>query len=171
MKQLPKIIAENRPVSHDREADIIVSIDAPMLLVHEALTDANAKLDFVPGIKKIETNDKINRINSSHTCVFDNLEIHFVTKNNTVDNNKIAYSEEAKLKKNFRFITDYRLVEYEGKTELSVYIFKSKLPNGEKKSIFGRIKDYFFLKFVIINNRKGIKHFKEYCEEKHRNSI
>ena len=163
--QLPKIFEENKPIEHIRKPDITIIIDAPILLVHHALTDNNAKYDYVKGLKKIVTEDKINRINSSHTCVFDNLEIHFVTKNNTVEKNGIIYSEEAKLKQGFRFITDYRLNEIEGKTELSIYILKSK--SHENQSIFAKIKNYFLLKFLIFSNKKGIKYFKEYCENKY----
>jgi len=170
LELVPKFIEENQPKNYDRKPDIMIMIDAPILLVHELLTDVNAKYDFAPGIKKIVTDDKINRINSSHTCVFDNLEIHFVTKNNTVNNNKIAYSEEAELPQGFRFITDYRLQEIDGRTELTIFMFEPKLNNEFSKTFFKKIKDYFFLKFIIINNKKGIKLFKEYCEKIHSES-
>ena len=165
LKKIPDFVKENKPRSYDRKPDIFITIDAPILIVHEALTDANAKYDYVPGIKKIATNDKINRINSSHSCVFDNLEIHFVTKNNSVDNDKISYTEEAELTKGFRFITDYRLQENNGQTDLSIYLFKPHLEINNKESIFKKVKEYLFLKFIIHNNKKGIKFFKEYCEK------
>jgi Protein of unknown function (DUF2652) len=168
---VPQFIKDNQTKNYARNPDILVTIEAPILLVHDKLTDANAKYEYVPGIKKIETKDKINKINSSHTCVFDNLEIHFVTKSNTVENNKIAYSEEAELEKGFRFITDYRLQELNGKTELAIYIFKPQLDNSVKESIIKKAKDYFMLKFVIFNNRKGIKYLKNYCEKIHQESI
>lgn len=165
LKQIPEFAKANKPRSYDRKPDIFVTINAPMLLVHDFLTDANAKYDYVPGIKKIVASDKINRVNSSHTCVFDNLEIHFVTKNNTVENNNIAYTEEAELAKGFRFITDFRLQDNNGKTELSIYIFKPRLENRDQVSTFKKVKEYFFLKFIIRSNRKGIKFFKDYCEK------
>jgi len=165
LKKIPDFAKKNKSRSYDRKPDIFVYIKAPILFVHEALTDANAKYDYVPGIKKIVMNDKINRINSSHTCVFDNLEIHFVTKNNIVDNDKISYSEEAELTNNFRFITDYRLQDNNGKTELSIYIFKQRFETNNQESVFKMVKEYFLLKFIIFNNKKGIKHFQEYCEK------
>ncbi len=170
LQKVPEFIKENQSNVYVRKPDIIITIDAPLFVVHGALTDANAKYNYVPGIKKIVANDKINRINSSHTCVFDNLEIHFVTKNNTVDNNRITYSEEAELTKGFRFITDYRLQEIDSKTELSIYFFRPQLANKELETIFKKTKEYFFLKFIIINNRKGIKLFKDYCEKIHKES-
>ncbi|MCK5456191.1 MAG: hypothetical protein KAI45_03625, partial [Melioribacteraceae bacterium] len=170
LQKVPEFIKENQSNAYVRKPDVFITIDAPLFVVHDALTDANAKYNYVPGIKKIVANDKINRINSSHTCVFDNLEIHFVTKNNTVDNNRITYSEEAELTKGFRFITDYRLQEIDSKTELSICFFRPQLANKESETIFKKTKEYFFLKFIIINNRKGIKLFKDYCEKIHKES-
>lgn len=164
IKGKEQVIYKNNP-------DISVTIKAPILLVHNFLTDANAKYDFVPGIKKILTDDKINRINSSHTCVFDNLEIHFVTKNNTVDNKNISYSEEAELPQGLKFITDYRLTENGDITNLDIYIFKDNHIDGQKETIFRKIKDFFLLNFIKINNRKGIKHFIDYCERKYKETI
>ena len=166
--QLPKILEENKPIKHTRNPDIVIKIDAPILMVHHALTATDVKKEYVKGLKKIVTDDKINRINSSHTCVFDNLEIHFVTKNNAVEKNNIFYSEEARLKQGLRFITDYRIVEKDGGTELAIYIFKPKA-NNEVISFVGKIKDYLLLKFIIYSNKKGMKHFKIYCESKYSN--
>jgi len=164
LQLVPEVVKKSKSKIYNRKPDISILINAPILLVHNALTDANAKYGYVRGIKKIKTDDKINRVNSSHTCVFDNLEIHFVTKNNTIENNKIVYSEEAQLKKGFKFITDYRLQEMEGITELSIYMSKSKLNDSQFETVFKKIKDYFFLKFIIMNNKKGITSFKDYCE-------
>ena len=163
--QLPQILEENKPIKHTRNPDILTFIKAPILFVHHALTDVNVKYEFVKGLKKLVSDDKINRINSSHTCVFDNLEIHFVTKNNAVEGKDIFYSEEASLKQGFRFITDYQLIEKDGGTELAIHIFRSKQSNV-KETFIGKIKNYFMLKFIIISNKKGIKHFKDYCEKK-----
>ncbi len=171
LEQVPQFIKENMPKSYTRKPDIFTSIDAPMLLVHDKLTDTNAKYEYAKGVKKIVTNDKINRVNTSHTCVFDNLEIHFVTKNNTVENDKIAYSEEAELKVGFRFITDYRLQENNGKTDLSVFLIKSHQENNTSESLYKKLKNYLFLKFIIYNNKKGIKLFKDYCEKFYKESL
>ena len=171
LQKVPEFVKNGQPNVYARKPDIHITIDAPIMSVHEALSNTDVKYDYVPGIKKIITDDKINRINSTHTCVFDNLEIHFVTKSNSVDAGKIAYSEEAQLAKGFRFITDYRLQENGDKTELSIYFLKSQFNTDVKKSILKRIMDYFFFKFIIINNRKGIRLFKEYCEKIHKESF
>jgi len=171
LAQVKEFVNYNKTVQHKNKPDISITIEAPILLVHDSLTDAEAKYEFVPGIKKIVTDDKINRVNSSHTCVFDNLEIHFVTKSNTVEKRKITYSEEAELPQGLKFITDYRLTENGTMTNLDIYIFKPKLINNEKENILKRIKDYFLLNFIKINNKKGIKHFKDYCERKYKETF
>ena len=55
--------------------------------------------------------------------------------------------------------------EIDGKTELSIYVFKSKLIGDKPESIFRKIKDFFFLKFLVYGNKKGNLAFKEYCEK------
>lgn len=171
LKQLPKFIEENELNTYDRQPDVLMTIDAPVLFVHDKLTDQDAKYEYVKGIKKIETDAKINRVNTSHTCVFDDLEIHFVTKNNSVKNKNIAYSEEASLTSGFKFITDFRLKEVDGKTEVSIYIFKSKKVGDKPESLYRKIKDYFFLRFLIFGNRKGNLAFKEYCERVYKEKV
>lgn len=167
LELVPTFIKNDKPTEFKRTPDILLKIDAPIQLVHNELTNAEKKYDYVSGIKQIVTNDKINRINSSHTCVFDNLEIHFVTKSNIVESGKIAYSEEAEFGKNFKFITDYRLKEKEGKTELSIYLFIPRHGRKEKETLAKRIKNYFLFKFIVINTKKGLKSFKDYCEKLH----
>lgn len=157
-------VEKNKPTKYNRKPDNFVIIDAPILLVHHTLTDAESKYKFVAGIKNIIADKKINRVSSSHTCVFDNLEIHFVTKSNNVSNDKIAYSEEASLKNGFSYITNYRLREVNGKTELSVYIDHSLRTNLTSPSIFQKVKDFVYLKFIIFNNKKVTTLFKNYCE-------
>jgi hypothetical protein len=164
LSKIPEFLKSEKVEYLNRKPDIQILINAPILLVHNALIDAEAKYKFVPGIKKVESDSKINRINSSHTCVFDTLEIRFVTKNNTVNKKNISYSEEAELSRGFRFITDYHLQDIDGKTNLSIYLFQPKIIDGKSKSFLQKVKNYFTLKFIILNNKKGIKYFKAYCE-------
>lgn len=161
-KTVLDFIDTNKPAEYNRKPDILININAPLLLVHHALTDPEAKYNYVIGIKNVIADKKINRVYSSHTCVFDNLEIHFVTKSNNIDNNKIIYTEEASLKNGFSFITDYRIREVNGITELSIYIIKSV--TTDSTSAFIKIRNFIFLKFIIFTNKKGIKSFKNYCE-------
>ena len=163
-KKVLDFIDNNKPTEYSRKPDILVEIDAPLLFVHHALTDPETKYKYVKGIKNVIADKKINRIYSSHTCVFDNLEIQFVTKSNMVDENKIIYTEEASLKNGFSFITDYRIREANGKTELSTYLIKSVKTDSNSTSPFKKLKDLIFLKFIIFNSKKGIKLFKNYCE-------
>lgn len=164
-KNVAQFVERDKPVQFDKKPDIVVNIQAPILLVHHLLTNADAKYDYVPGIIKIIKDSKINKVHSSHTCVFDNLEIHFITKSNSVNKNRITYSEEAKLNNGLEFITDYKLNDINGITELSVFINKIELDPSEIASLYAKIKDFLFLKFLIFNSRKGMKSFKNYCEK------
>ncbi len=164
LKKLSVVSKETRKKKYNTPPDILISISAPLLLVHSTLIDVSSKYTYIPGIKKIITKDKINRINSSHTCVFDNLELHFVTKNSTVDNRNITYSEEVEFNKEFRFVTDYSLIERNGKTELSVYYLKPQ-NNKEINTFLSTLKNYIMFKLFIRNNKKVIVSFKNYCEK------
>ena len=140
-KTVLDFIDTNKPAEYRQKARYFrLNINAPILFVHHALTDPETKYKYVKGIKNIIADKKINRVYSSHTCVFDNLEIHFVTKSNNVDNNKIIYTEEASLKNGFSFITDYRIREVNGITELSIYIIQSV--KSDSTSAFKRIKGF-----------------------------
>ncbi len=171
LKKVSEHSKKTKVKKYNEIPDVFTEINAPILLVHSTLIDANAKYNYVPCIKKIATNDKINRINSSHTCMFDNLEIHFVTKNNTVKKENIIYSEEAEFTNGFSFVTDYSLQERDGKTELSVYFSKSENENNRINSFYGKLKNYIMLKFILRNNKKAIRSFKDYCEKTYKESL
>lgn len=171
LDKLSDYINDSKIKQTERKPDIKINIDAPILLVHEALTDINAKYNFVPGIKKIVTKDKINRVDTSHTCVFENLEIHFVTKKNSVQNKSIFYSEEAQFTNGLKFIADYQLQDLEGKTELLISFINSDNKKSDNNSILNKIKNFFFLKIVIFKNKNGIQSFKRYCENKYEQDL
>jgi len=150
------------------EADASIFIDAPILLVHEFLTDHEAKLEYVPGLRSIQNERPINRVNASHTCVFDDLEIHFVTQFNKTKGKEITYVEQAELSQGFAFISDYKLKEEGQGTRLSVKIIPTKYPQKLTlvKSFMNRLLKGFARRNVIKISKSNLKNFKEYCERK-----
>ena len=80
----------------------------------------STKLDWVPGLKRLDDADEINRVNSTHTCVFDDLKIDFVTTGNSSSDKEITYQEKGDTGLGFTFINNYKLKELEGVTQLSL---------------------------------------------------
>ena len=166
--EVPALPKTKKHGSTNSEPDVEVFINAPILLVHEALTDSEAKLEYVPGLKAIEDSTPINRVSGHHTCVFDDLEIHFVTQSNEKKGQEINYVEEGEVSIGFAFISDYRLLEKNGGTELSVNIFPKKLyderTSGIKK-LLKNVKTKMILIKMRRNFKKNLSSFKNYCEK------
>jgi hypothetical protein len=158
-KEVPVLPKAKKHESANSEPDVAVFVNAPILLVHDALTDSEAKLEYVPGLKAIEDSTPINRVSGHHTCVFDDLEIHFVTQLNEMKEQEINYVEEGEVSIGFAFISDYRLLQKNGGTELSVNIFPKKLYD-EKVSGIKKL-----LKKMKRNFKKNLHLFKNYCEK------
>ena len=55
-----------------------------------------------------------------------------------------------------------RLQENKDKTTLSIYFFIPRLERSTNSSFIKRIKEYFFLKFIIFKNKKSIKSFQRF---------
>ena len=166
-KELPDVSTLKKSRFDYTEPDNSIFIDAPLLVVHEILTDHDAKLNYVQGLKEIKDKSPVNRVNSSHTCVFDDLEIHFVTKSNEVKDKEIFFTEEGQLSVGIAFITDYKLEE-EGKgTRLSVKILPAKYMG--QLSFLKKLMSQLMSRLAIFKIRKTNKVksrlFKEYCEK------
>lgn len=150
-----------------RSPDIVVNIEAPLGLVHQLLTDNEKKLEFVPGIKEVRGDD-INRLNGTHTCIFDDLEIHFVTTENKMAKDIIEYSELADAGLGFKITTGYKLLAKGETTELSVFIREDETNKTDKNfflSFSNKVKMKIVLMGIIKQNKKGIALFKKFCEE------
>ena len=167
-KEIPDVSKFKKEGYDFADADASIFIKAPLLLVHELLTDHNAKLEYVPGLKGIENQKPINRINSSHTCVFDDLEIHFVTQFNETKDKEITYVEQAELSQGFAFISDYKLKEEADGTRLSLKIIPTKYPNELPfvKKIVNNFLRGFAHRGVVKLSKNNLQKFKEYCERK-----
>jgi hypothetical protein len=167
-KNIPEPILTDKQKFYREKPDAQIEIKANLLLVHELLTDIDTKIDYVPNIKNVSGSAPINRVNTSHTCVFDDLEIHFVTLSNEYRRKEINYTEEANLSIGAEYISDYRLKESKLGTNLEVSIFPKKKIKT-KKSFANKIVNGFREKFVLIRiksiTKKNIVIFKDYCEK------
>ncbi len=168
LKQIPKISNTNNLSNETKNPDVTITIEAPMLLVHEKLIDINAKLEWVPGIKGVKTEDKINRVNTSHICTFDNREISFVTTESEANKGEIIFSERAIISSDILIDNHYRLVAEEESTELSVSFQAVDSIHQDKKWIY-KIIHSLKLKIILFvirrNSKKTLSVFKEYCEK------
>ena len=168
--ELPEVppISPARPVTG--EPDLVTIIDAPMLFVHEALTDQQHKWEYVEGIKELRGEVDINRLNSSHTCVFDDLEVHFVTTGHSAANEQMSFSERAEVSIGVTFTNYYILKSIDGSTELSLYVIQDD-PNKEESSFlsgfFNSLKKKIIRIKLLQTAGKGQEKFKAYCERKY----
>ena len=167
-KEVPALPIAKKHGSANSQPNALIFINAPILLVHEALTDSEAKFEYVPGLKAIKDSSPINRVNGHHTCVFDDLEIHFVTQLNEKKEQEINYVEEGEASIGFAFISDYRLLEKNGGTELSVNIFPKKLYDERVsgiKELLKNLKTRIILSKMKKASKKNLLLFKNYCEK------
>jgi len=167
-KEVPALPKAKKNSFADSKRDVMIFINAPILLVHEALTDSEAKLEYVPGLKAVKDQTPINRVNGHHTCVFDDLEIQFVTQSNEKTGQEINYVEEGEANIGFAFISDYRLLEKNGGTEIALNIFPKKLyderDSGIKK-LLKNLKTRIILPKLKKTQKKNLPLFKKYCEK------
>lgn len=170
LKSIPKTSDVNNFNNHNGKPDYSIFIEAPILFVHEKLIDINAKLEWAHGIKGVKADDKINRINSAHICTFDKNEISFITTESKATKDVIYFSERATIKPNISIDNNYKLVDKNGATELSVS-FKPVKSNYDNMNWFQKILNILKIKIILIvirrSSKKTLQAFKNYCEEKH----
>ncbi|MFQ5797829.1 MAG: DUF2652 domain-containing protein [Bacteroidota bacterium] len=147
--KLEEIKIEGKPI------DLSIHIDAPILLVHEVLTDAKSKIHWVAGIREVRDTEAIPRINSSHTCIFEDLEIHVVTKKNSVSGDEIKYIERGETSMGLNMISDYKLKEVNSSTHLSLRIVPQLTENIPQDVVM----------HMVESVRKSLGLLKEYCEK------
>jgi hypothetical protein len=167
-KEVPELPEANKHRSANSKPDVVIFINKPILQVHDALTDSEAKLEYVPGLKAIKDGTPINRVKGHHTCVFDDLEIHFVTQSNEKKEKEINYVEEGEANIGFAFISDYRLLEKNDGTELSLKILPKKIydeRDSRIKKILKNLKTRIILSKLKKTQKKNLPLFKKYCEK------
>ena len=147
------------------ESDLAVKINAPLFFVHNNLIETSKKIEWVPDLKEVKNSTPVNRINSTHKCIFENKEIDFLTINNHVKKDEIVYSEKVNSGAGITFITDYKLRSKEGGTNIYAR-FRFDDDDFSTKSFFTRIKYFFIEKKLRGITKKSMKLFKAYCENK-----
>lgn len=135
--------------------DLSIDIDAPVLLVHGVLTNPESKPHWVVGIRDVKNASPINRINTSHTCVFDELEIHVVTKKNSVNGSEINYTERGEANIGVSIVSDYVLKEINGSTHLSLRISPETNQNIPQDVVT----------HLVERIRESLRLLKKYCEK------
>ena len=102
---------------------------------------------------------------SSHTCVFDNLKIKFVTEDSAAKSNELFYSERGELDSGFRFTTDYKLETQGSSTKLLFKMYPAgDSINSGKQNLFQKIKNKFIFRQLKRTVIKSLINFKDYCE-------
>lgn len=156
------------------ESNNLIAINAPMEIVHSILIDDKSKLKWVPGIKEVLTNEKINRVNTKHTCVFENQSIEFVTLASKRNKNIIRYAEGVELKGGISFVINYLLSEENELTKLS---FSIEHANSDKSNqidplnFFNKMKVKIFLFVFKRKLNDMLNGFKTYCEQQANSDI
>ena len=167
LKENIKIPMNEENVVEDQENKNKLIVYAPIELVHKTLIDIEAKLNWVPGIKDIKVIDKINRINTKHTCVFDGQSVEFMTLTNKKKKNTIRYSELIELKEGIFFITNYSLVGENDTTIISYSIEPANTDTSDRViplSFINRLKQRIMLYVFSRKLNLMIVEFKNYCE-------
>jgi len=171
-KEVPEVTDNKRSSYHFNKPDHTIFIEAPMLLVHDILIDPKTKLEFNPDVKAVTSDNEINRVNATHKCVLEDIEIDFVTKSSKIKNKEIYFAEEGQMSTGVAFITIFKL-EQEGKgTKVSVKILPTK--HTGKLSVFKKLFSGLMTRLFLFKVREGTiksgKLFKDYCEKVARES-
>ncbi|MCF8262547.1 MAG: DUF2652 domain-containing protein [Melioribacteraceae bacterium] len=154
----------------DRKPDKSFEIEAPLNLVHSLLIDQKRKIEWIKDLKAIKEDYSINRVNGSHTCIFDNFEIDFTTIANKESDGITYYSEQSKVFGDLYFITDYKLERLGEATNISIATYPALYEvrgNGKIKKNINRIKSFFVLFIIKRNSVKGFYDFKKFCENEY----
>ncbi|MGB2957669.1 MAG: DUF2652 domain-containing protein [Bacteroidota bacterium] len=152
------------------EPDTTITVDAPLLLVHDILTDNARKAQYARGVKEIRQERPINRVHTSHTCVFEEFEVHFVTQHSQAQGKEVRYVERGDATQGVSFVTDYKLTEEDGRTRVAVRTIhvKEEVRSGNALARWiANAKSTILFRLVKRNSRKGLQAFREYVERVH----
>lgn len=134
-------------------------IAAPLALVHHVLTDNAEKVNFVKGLKSIETDSGINRVGSSHICEFDGDSFDIQTLQEAGDSEELTYIEKAKsVSSGITMLSYYEL----RKTEEGLTKLIYRALTGDRKPLPEPMSD------IIYEQAKGaMMGLKSYVEDLH----
>jgi len=151
-----KLAAKYRNPLHLRQ-----HIDLPPIDLFELLTNFRYRIQWNPGIDKLEYDENaINRAGTKHVCVINQQHIEFETVRSDFGEDKWVYGERAKppmpLVKNF---INYYILEADGdETRMTVEMHPQPWP------VFGRLLVPFFkwlMKRQLVQLLRNFKHFAE----------
>lgn len=139
-----------------------IDVAAPLNLVHQILTDNGEKVNFVPGLKKVEVDSAINRVGSSHICEFDGDSFDIQTLQDAGDNAGITYIEKARsMDTGLTMLAYYELKKLgEERTHL-VY----RALTGDRQPLPEPVADMVYAQAAM-----GLNSMKDYVESLHLNS-
>ena len=149
------------------EPDFTISVNAPLLFVHDILTDNARKAEYATGVKEIKLDTPINRVSASHTCVFEDFEVHFVTQHSQAKEKELRYVERGDATVGLSFVTDYKLTKHNGKTIVSVRTIRARGGEQARNPLvrwIATIRSGILIRAVKRSSRKRLEAFREYVE-------
>ncbi len=153
-----------------KTAEFSEIINAPMLSVHKELINIENKKFWTVGLKSVSGNTKLNRINATHTCAFENMKLLITTINNFKAKDEISYTEKVEVSQDLILVFEYFLKNSNSSTKLNLRISRIKTEDHFNNTVEGfikKIKRKFFLGMMLKNMKRNLKNFKIFCEEKY----
>ena len=142
--------------------NLSIDINTNLLTVHSVLSDVETKKHWVKGLKRIENNNRINRINNVHTCEFSNMKMDVTTLSNQVCENEITFSEEGLISGKTKIVFEFVLNEIENGTNVLLRFYSR---GSTDKNLIERIRYKIMLKMIIKMMKSNLKRLKNYCED------
>ncbi len=167
-----KVVVNRKDTSHVPEnfsPHFSLLVDKPLMEVYQLLIDNEKKMNWVPGIKKINQDGNINRINHTHACLVNGMDMEFTTLKNGWEEDRMFFSEEGKVLSSVYFYNEFYLTKINGSTEIK-YRMSYSDRNDLRKSVAGRLAlkvKYFIFKLIFLGRqKKALLNFKSYCENR-----
>ena len=94
---LPVAAVPQQNVEIDGSAGIGVDIDAGFRQVLAVVTDLGRRLDYVPGVRRVEQEAALPAVGGKHTCVFDDFQVEVEPIRVQIDDSCAEYFEFARV--------------------------------------------------------------------------
>ncbi|MDT8324609.1 MAG: DUF2652 domain-containing protein [Bacteroidota bacterium] len=140
-------------------------IRAPLLLVHDLLTDPEKKKEYTPGLRESRSDSPINRVRTTHTCIFDDFEVHFVTRESRREGSTLIFTESAEASFGFSLVFDYRLRGDGSETEFRVRILPGTVDGHGQGGLRGRVLTLLKPLLSRYTAWTNLRRFSAYCEK------
>jgi hypothetical protein len=165
--QIPDAVPGGEYTADAGEPDFAITVNAPLLFVHGILTDNTHKAEYTDGVKEIKQDTPINRVSASHTCVFEDFEVHFVTQHSQANEKELRYVERGDATVGLSFVSDYKLTEHNGQTRVSVTNIRARGGEQARNPLvrwIATIRSGLLIRAVKRSSRKRLEAFREYVE-------